>query len=256
LRPGPRAGGIATDLVRVTVDFSPDLADYHPAEDADLYEDFLAEKRESTPPRFHKIWIEQCQAAQEIEDEFGTQKALEYLVGEKFLNFLEAAESNTDFRAEIPAFVARIKEIFEPWQLADYLERARETEPFDPGLFEPGWDPELGEEEIEFDAEEIEEMRKHDIRQCTRDLLLVEEGMAAGGGGGVGNGRPDPAHPQDTPIHALEGNLFGTLLDFHEKVMALLRAAKLDDDKLDVASERIGSMLREDDQKNQERPMT
>ena len=46
---------------------------------------------------FHKIWIEQCEAAQGIEDEFGTQKALEYLVGEKFLNFLEAAESDTEF---------------------------------------------------------------------------------------------------------------------------------------------------------------
>ena len=32
----------------------------------------------------------------------------------------------------------------------------------------------LGEEEIEFDAEEIEDMRKDDIRRCTRDLLLVE----------------------------------------------------------------------------------
>ena len=29
-----------------------------------------------------KIWIEQCRAARGIEDEFGTQKALEYLVGE------------------------------------------------------------------------------------------------------------------------------------------------------------------------------
>jgi len=123
---------------------------------------------------FHKIWIEQCEAAQGIEDEFGTQKALEYLVGEKFLDFLEAAESNADFRAEIPAFVAKIKEIFEPWQLAEYLATARETEPFDPGLFEPRWHPELGEEEIEYDAEEIEDMRKDDIRQCTRDLLLVE----------------------------------------------------------------------------------
>jgi len=28
---------------------------------------------------FHKIWIEQCEAARGIEDEFGTQKALEYL---------------------------------------------------------------------------------------------------------------------------------------------------------------------------------
>ncbi len=122
----------------------------------------------------HKIWIEQCEAARGIEDEFGTQQALDYLVGEKFLNFLEAAESNTDFQAEIPAFVAKIKTLFEPWQLAEYLGRARETEPFDPDLFVPRWHPELGEEEIEFDAEEIEDMRQDDIRQCTRDLLLVE----------------------------------------------------------------------------------
>ena len=27
---------------------------------------------------------------------------------------------------------------------------------------------------MEFDAEEVEEMRKDDIRQCTRDLLRVE----------------------------------------------------------------------------------
>ena len=122
----------------------------------------------------HRIWIEQCEAAEGIEDDFGTQKALEYLVGEKFLNFLEAAETDADFGAEIPAFVTKIKEIFERWQLAQYLETARETEPFDPELFEPRDHPILGKEEIEFDEEEIEDMRKDDIRQCTRDLLLVE----------------------------------------------------------------------------------
>ena len=77
-------------------------------------------------------------------------------------------------RAEIPEFVAKIKTIFERWQLGQYLETARQTEPFDPNLFEPRSHPLLGEEEIEFDADEIEEMRKDDIRQCTRDLLLVE----------------------------------------------------------------------------------
>jgi hypothetical protein len=122
----------------------------------------------------HKIWIEQFKAAENIEDEFGTQNALEYLVGEKFLNFLEATETDNDFRSEIPAFVAKIKTIFERWQLAAYLETAKETEPFDPKLFEPMSSPLLGEEEIEFDAEEVEDMRKDDIRQCTRDLLLVE----------------------------------------------------------------------------------
>ena len=76
-----------------------------------------------------KIWIEQCQAAKGIEDEFGTQKALAYLVGEKFLNYLEAAEKDSTFQAELPAFVAEIKRIFEPWQLAECLEKARQTEP-------------------------------------------------------------------------------------------------------------------------------
>ena len=113
----------------------------------------------------HKIWIEQCEAAEEIEDEFGTQKALDYLIGEKFLNFLEAAENDAEFRTEISAFVAKIKAIFEPWQLAQYLETARETEPFDPSLFE---------DDDETDPEEVEEMRRDDIRRCTRDLLLVE----------------------------------------------------------------------------------
>ena len=72
-----------------------------------------------------KIWMEQCEATRAIEDQFGTPNALEYLIGEKFLNFLSAAEDHADFRAEIPAFVAKIKQIFERWQLAEYLEKAR-----------------------------------------------------------------------------------------------------------------------------------
>ncbi|TWU34856.1 hypothetical protein [Novipirellula artificiosorum] len=113
----------------------------------------------------HKIWQEQCEAAENLEGDFGTQKALEYLVGEKFLNFLEASETFADFQAEIPAFVKKIKEIFEDWQLGAYLETALESKPFDPALFD-------GDDE--FDAEEVDEMRKDDIRRCTRDLLLVE----------------------------------------------------------------------------------
>jgi hypothetical protein len=123
---------------------------------------------------FHKIWIEQCEAAKGIVNDFGTQKALDYLVGEKFIDFLEAAETDPNFRSEIPEFVAGIKGIFEPWQLRECLDRARQTEPFDPSLFEPMSSPLLGEEEVEFDAEEVEDMRKDDIHQCTRDLLLVE----------------------------------------------------------------------------------
>lgn len=108
----------------------------------------------------HKIWSEQCEAARGIESEFGTQKALAYLIGEKFLNFLEAAETDADFRAEIPDFVDEIKTTFDPWQLSEYLETARETGPFDPSVYD--------------DAEEVEEERKADIRRSAADLLLVE----------------------------------------------------------------------------------
>ncbi|MCY2953574.1 MAG: hypothetical protein NTU53_16585 [Planctomycetota bacterium] len=111
---------------------------------------------------FCRIWIEQCEAARGIEDEFGTQKALAYLVAEKFLDYLKAAEQDATFQAEIPAFVAEIKRIFEPWQLAECLEQARQTEPFDPSNYE-GNDP-----------ENIEMERQDDLRRCAADLLVVE----------------------------------------------------------------------------------
>ncbi len=44
--------------------------------------------------RLCEIWKEQCDAARQIEAEFGTEKALDYLIGEKFLNFLQAAETD------------------------------------------------------------------------------------------------------------------------------------------------------------------
>ena len=114
-----------------------------------------------------KIWIEKCDAARMIEDEFGTDKALRYLIGEKFLDYLEAAERLPDFRAEIPAFVAEIKTIFERWQLAEYLETARQTEPFDPSLYD--------DEDEEIDPEFVEMERRDDLRRSAADLLLVEQ---------------------------------------------------------------------------------
>lgn len=107
-----------------------------------------------------ELWREQCQAAREIEAEFGTQQALIYLVGEKFLNFLEAADDDAELRAQIPQFVAEIKTIFEPWQLAQYLEIARQTEPLDPEDYD--------------DADEVEMERRAELRRSANDLLLVE----------------------------------------------------------------------------------
>jgi hypothetical protein len=107
-----------------------------------------------------RVWLEQCDAAREIEDEFGTDRALAYLIGEKFINFLSAAETDEGFRAEIPAFVAEIRTIFERWQLDAYLETARQTERFDPSDYD--------------DPEEAEIARRLELRESANDLLLVE----------------------------------------------------------------------------------
>jgi hypothetical protein len=124
--------------------------------------------------RFCDVWIEQCEAAKQIEAEFGTHKALDYLIGEKFLNFLQAAETDAEFRAEIPAFVGGIKSVFETWQLAEYLEVVRQSEPFDPSLYEP-----LDEEEkASIDPESAEDERQDELRRSAADLLLVEQARA------------------------------------------------------------------------------
>jgi len=70
----------------------------------------------------HEIWIEQCEAAQGILEHFGIEKALGYLIGEKLLNFVRASESDADFAAELPAFVARVGEDFDPRDLRAYLD--------------------------------------------------------------------------------------------------------------------------------------
>ena len=85
----------------------------------------------ATPMTAQEVWTSQCEVAREIleeeilEDETledsGVEHALEYLIGGKFLNFLELAEDYPEWRDEIPNFVAEIKDIFDGWQITEYL---------------------------------------------------------------------------------------------------------------------------------------
>ena len=70
---------------------------------------------------FHEIWIEQCEAARDIREAFGLPKALGYLLGEKLLNFLRAADEDPAF-GELPRFVAEIKQIFDRAEIETYLD--------------------------------------------------------------------------------------------------------------------------------------
>lgn len=69
-----------------------------------------------------RIWKEQCEAACGIKQRFGLDQAVSYLVGEKFMNFLRAADRDSDFAAELPQFVAEVRRIFEPGAIGAYLD--------------------------------------------------------------------------------------------------------------------------------------
>ena len=71
--------------------------------------------------QFHKIWVQQCRATRGIKRRFGAESALNYLIGEKLMNFADAAEQDPEFAAELPRFQAAVWNIFNPYELAGYL---------------------------------------------------------------------------------------------------------------------------------------
>ena len=44
---------------------------------------------------FHKVWIEQCEAAEGIRDQFGVADATRYLVGEKLFRFMQVSQERS-----------------------------------------------------------------------------------------------------------------------------------------------------------------
>jgi len=69
----------------------------------------------------HKIWQEQCEATRTIRERFGVKNALDYLVGEKLLNFAREADRNPEFAVELPRFQAAVWDVFNPYELSGYL---------------------------------------------------------------------------------------------------------------------------------------
>lgn len=74
---------------------------------------------------FHKSWIDQCDAAPSIRERFGLDHALGYLVGEKLLKYIRTADKEASFAAELPAFIAAVREQFEPHEIRGYLDNVR-----------------------------------------------------------------------------------------------------------------------------------
>lgn len=110
-----------------------------------------------------EIWKEQCEAAVQIEEKFGVEKALGYLIGEKFADFLKRADQDPERADELPAFIARIRDLFEPRQIRSFLDTVQHLGP-------------LGHVST---PEEYENMRlsgmiPDDPVQATEEILAVE----------------------------------------------------------------------------------
>ena len=74
---------------------------------------------------FHKVWIEQCDAAHEIRVRYGVKAAFDYLVGEKLLNFADAATTRPEFARELPRFVATFEACLRREEMRTHIARHR-----------------------------------------------------------------------------------------------------------------------------------
>jgi hypothetical protein len=98
---------------------------------------------------FHKIWIDQCAATEDIRGTFGLENALDYLIGEKLFTFVLVSEQDPAFAAELPAFVTGIRRLFSAEEIHEYLdhvERAKFLAPEEPDLETGDLDQALDEE--------------------------------------------------------------------------------------------------------------
>jgi hypothetical protein len=78
--------------------------------------------------KFHEIWIEQCDAAQNIKLRYGLKAAFDYVVAEKLLNFASAAADHPEFARELPRFVSRVRGMFTPQEIQTHLARIEQEE--------------------------------------------------------------------------------------------------------------------------------
>jgi hypothetical protein len=76
-----------------------------------------------TGTKFHKIWVDQCDACATIRAQYSLSAAFDYIVAEKLANFAEAAITNPEFARELPTFVAEVRRLFKAEELQAEMAR-------------------------------------------------------------------------------------------------------------------------------------
>jgi len=112
----------------------------------------------------HKIWIEQCEAAQTIKARFGLTAAFDYLVGEKLMSFASAASRHPDFARELPRFVSEVRRMFTPDEIGTQLAQIERSQ---------------DERNIDVLEEDLLREGPAAVAECVQQFMLVKELLTA-----------------------------------------------------------------------------
>jgi hypothetical protein len=126
--------------------------------------------------RSHQIWIEQCDAAEDIKLRYGLKAAFDYVVAEKLLNFAKAAADHPEFARELPRFVSRVRGLFTPQEMRTHLDRIeREQQQYDDSVEE---DDEAEEDQVLEDDEMLLESAAATAERA-RQFATIKELLTA-----------------------------------------------------------------------------
>jgi hypothetical protein len=116
--------------------------------------------------KVHKIWIEQCDAAQTVKARFGLTAAFDYLVGEKLMSFASAASRHPDFARELPRFVSEVRRMFTPDEIGAQLAQIERSQ---------------NERNVDVLEEEDDLLREGPaaVAECVQQFMLVKELLTA-----------------------------------------------------------------------------
>lgn len=114
--------------------------------------------------KVHKIWIEQCDAAQTIKARFGLTVAFDYLVGEKLMSFASAASRHPDFARELPRFVSEVRRMFTPDEIGAQLAQIERSQ---------------DERNVDVLEEDLLREGPAAVAECVQQFMLVKELLTA-----------------------------------------------------------------------------
>ena len=128
-------------------------------------------------PKFHEIWVGQCEAAEGIKRRYGTKAAFDYLVAEKLFNFADAASSHPAFARELPRFVAHVRGLFTVEEMRTHLKRIELAEREHEAYIRAHGEFDEQDEQLEEDALSLESAEA--AAECARQFAVVAELLTA-----------------------------------------------------------------------------